>query len=134
MIGTIVRRVMQQYAILCYDDERIVDGWTADEDAAVLARLHTVHEKLIAAGRLVMTARLDSTGTARSVRKSKEAPVTDGPFAETKEQLLGFYIITAEDEAAAVEAARDLARASSSPGQYEVRPLRLFLQPGGTGP
>lgn len=134
MIGTIVRRVMQQYAILCYDDERIVDGWTAEEDAGVMARLHAVHEKLTAAGRLVMTGRLESTGTARSVRKGKEAPVTDGPFAETKEQLLGFYIITAEDEAAAVEAARDLARASSSPGQYEVRPLRLFLQPGGAGP
>ena len=50
----------------------------------------------------------------------------DGPFAETKEQLLGFYLVDCESEEAAIEAARDLQRAN--PGAvYEIRPIRRYL-------
>jgi hypothetical protein len=52
--------------------------------------------------------------------------VTDGPFSETKEQLLGFYVVDCASEEAAVEAARDLRRANPT-AVYEIRPVRLYL-------
>lgn len=52
--------------------------------------------------------------------------VIDGPFAETKEQLLGFYVIDCAGEEAAVRAARDLRRVNPS-AVYEIRPLLLYL-------
>jgi hypothetical protein len=52
--------------------------------------------------------------------------IVDGPFAETKEALLGFYVIDCANEEAAIEAARRLRRANPS-AVYEIRPLRLYL-------
>ena len=54
----------------------------------------------------------------------------DGPFAETKEQLLGFYVIDCAALEEAVEVARDLARANPG-GAYEIRPIRLFMPGSG---
>lgn len=118
------------YAILCYDDETVVTGWTAEEEAAAMERLGAVHARLEAAGRLGPVGRLASTSTARTVRKGPAAPVTDGPFAETKEQLLGFYLVECETPDDAEAAAQDLAQASSTSGCYEVRPLILYHAPG----
>ena len=118
------------YAILCYDSEEVVCGWTQEEDDAVIARLGQVQEKLAAQGRLGPVARLMPTSAATTVRKGKEAMVLDGPFAETKEQLLGFFLVECASLDEAIEAAKDLARASGSQGAYEIRPLRVFL-PGG---
>ena len=58
--------------------------------------------------------------------------VIDGPFAETKEQLLGFYVVDCASEDAAIEAARDLRRANPS-AVYEIRPVSLYL-PGAPFP
>jgi hypothetical protein len=66
------------------------------------------------------------------LRGSGAGLVIDGPFAETKEQLLGFYIIDCASEAAAIEAARDL-RCANPTAVYEIRPLALYL-PGITLP
>jgi hypothetical protein len=52
--------------------------------------------------------------------------VIDGPFAETKEQLLGFYVIDVADLEEALGIARDLAKVNPG-GAYEIRPLRLYL-------
>jgi hypothetical protein len=52
--------------------------------------------------------------------------VIDGPFAETKEQLLGFYVLDCDGEAAAIEAARRL-RAVNPSAVYEIRPIRFYL-------
>jgi hypothetical protein len=52
--------------------------------------------------------------------------VTDGPFTETKEQLLGFYVIDCADRNAAIAAARDL-RAVNPSAMYEIRPVKLYL-------
>jgi hypothetical protein len=52
--------------------------------------------------------------------------VIDGPFAETKEQLLGFYVIDCATEDAAIEAVRDLRRVNPS-AVYEIRPITLYL-------
>jgi hypothetical protein len=115
-----------KYAILCYDSEEVVSAWTKAEDEAVVARLVAVSQKLADQKRLGPVARLMPTTTATTVRKGKEPIVIDGPFAETKEQLLGFFIVECESLEQALEAAKDLARASGSQGAFEVRPLRMF--------
>lgn len=117
------------YAILCYDSEKVVASWTKEQDAAAIAKLEVVQQKWAAQGRLGPVARLMTTDRARTLRKGPRAFVVDGPFAETKEQLLGFFVVDCENMDAAVDAARELAVASSSEGSYEVRPLALF-RPG----
>lgn len=120
------------YAILCYDSEDVVCSWTKEQDDAAMARLGAVQRKLAAEGRLGPVARLLPTTAATTVRKGAEPLVIDGPFAETKEQLLGFYVVECESLDQAIETAGDLARASSSSGAYELRPLAVF-RPGDLG-
>jgi hypothetical protein len=115
-----------RYAILCYDQEEVVFSWTKKQDDAALARLGEAKDRFVQKGRLGPTARLMPTTTATTVRKGKEPVVIDGPFAETKEQLLGFYFIDCETLEEAIDFAKDLAKSSDSPGSYEIRPLRLF--------
>lgn len=115
------------YAILCYDNEDVVGSWTKEEDDAVIAKLSGVTDRLAQAGRLGPVFRLLPTTAATTVRKGKEALVLDGPFAETKEQLLGVYIVDCEGLEEAVKTAQELARASSTNGCYELRPLSLFM-------
>src|SRR5689334_18618683 len=119
-----------QYAILCYDSEAVIESWSKEQDDQVMTRLGAVTKQLADERRLGPVARLMPTRTARTVRKGQQAMVTDGPFAETKEQLLGFYIVECATPEAALETAQELARASGSAGAFEIRPLRLF-QPGG---
>lgn len=115
-----------QYIILCYDSEDVVCAWTKEQDEAAVAALNGVADKLAAEGRLGPVARLMPTTAATTIRKGTEPIVIDGPFAETKEQLLGFFVVECESLEQALEAAKDLARASSSAGCFEVRPLRLY--------
>jgi hypothetical protein len=114
------------YAILAYHDETEVMSWTPEEDAAVMTNLHQVHDRLNQQGRLGPAARLGATKRARTLRGPGAGQVIDGPFAETKEQLLGFYVVDCASEAAAVEAARELRRANPS-AVYEIRPVPLYL-------
>ena len=73
-----------------------------------------------------MVARLLPTTAAKTLRKDREPPlVVDGPFAETKEQLLGFYIVDCKNLDEAVEVARDLGAANPG-GAYEIRPVGVF--------
>jgi hypothetical protein len=70
---------------------------------------------------------LDDAAPVFSVDASSGTPlVTDGPFAETKEQLLGFYVVDCEKLDEVVEFAQSLARANPG-GAYEIRPVRLYL-------
>jgi hypothetical protein len=117
------------YAILCYDSEDVVGSWSKQEEDAVMAKLAVVQEKLAKQGRLGPVARLMPTTAATTVRKAREPVVIDGPFAETKEQLLGFYIVDCASLDEAIETAQDLGRASGTAGAYEIRPLLLF-RPG----
>ena len=121
------------YAILCYDSEDVVGSWTKEQDNAVMAKLDVVQTKLAKEGRLGPVARLMPTTAATTLRKGKESLVMDGPFAETKEQLLGFYLVECASLEQAIETARDLGRASSSNGAYEIRPVMLF-HPGSAAP
>src|ERR1700674_5653 len=104
------------YDILCYDREDIVESWAPEQDAAAIAKLDVVTTKLAREGRLGPVARLMPTTTATTLRKGKETIVLDGPFAETKEQLLGFFIVECASLEQAIETAKELGLASSSNG------------------
>jgi hypothetical protein len=115
-----------RYAILCYHDEDVVWSWSKEQDQAVMSRLNTIRERLTKAGKLGPSLRLLPTTSATTLRKSEEPPlVIDGPFAETKEQLLGFYIIDVADLDEALAVARELAAANPG-GAYEIRPVAVY--------
>jgi len=114
------------YAILCYHDEKVVHAWSKEQDDAVLAKLGAVQDRIAKAGKLGPVVRLLPTSAATTLRKDREPPlVLDGPFAETKEQLLGFYIVDCDSLEEVLEIARDLGRANPG-GAYEIRPIDLF--------
>lgn len=110
------------YALLAYHDEADVQGMTEDEDGALMGRLMEVHGRL--EGRMGPAARLGATELAAVVRG--KGLVTDGPFVETKEAMLGFYVIDCADRAEAIAAAEALKVAN--PGAiYEVRPIVRYV-------
>jgi hypothetical protein len=108
------------YAILAYHVEADVLSWTPEQDATVMSHLRSAHDRL--KGRLGPAVRLGATRRARTLRGA----VVDGPFAETKEQLLGFYVLDCASEDAALESARELQRANPN-AVYEIRPVQLYL-------
>lgn len=113
------------YTVLCYNDEAVTTAWSKEEDDAVMARLQQVHETWEGAGKLKPSIRLLPTTAAATLRK-KDNVVLDGPYAETKEQLLGFYIIDVADLEEGLQFARELAVANPG-GAYELRPIMLYL-------
>ena len=115
------------YAVLCYASEDVVTGWTKAEDDAVMAKLFTVQEKYAKAGKLGPVARLLPTTAATTLRKVRgETVVIDGPFAETKEQFLGFYTVDCANLDEAVGFAREISEANPSGGSYEIRPVGML--------
>lgn len=117
------------YAILCYNSEETIGTWSKEQDDAVMARLEAVQERLREQGKLGPSLRLMPTNTAVTLRKDKQPYlVTDGPFAETKEAILGFYIIDCTGPDDALQIARELGEANPG-GSYEVRPVG-YWQPG----
>ena len=116
------------YAILAYHAAGIVESWSPAEDAALMDDLNAVHRQLTDEGQLGPAARLGPTGRAVTLRGPGAGTVTDGPFAETKEQLLGFYVLDCADLDAAVAAARDLRKVNPS-AVYEIREI-IFYLPG----
>ena len=111
------------YAILCYNSEDAVGSWSKEYHDETMTRLRTVQDKLAKQGRLGPVARLLPTTAATTLRKGRDELVMDGPFAETKEQLLGFYIIDCVSLDQAIETAKELAVANPGTGSYEIRPV-----------
>jgi hypothetical protein len=115
-----------QYAILCYHDEKVTCAWSKEHEQAVMAKLGVVMDRLATQGKLGPVARLLPTTTATTLRKDREPPlVLDGPFAETKEQLLGFYIIDCANLDEALAITKELGAANPG-GAYEIRPVGHF--------
>ncbi|TIV91947.1 MAG: YciI family protein [Mesorhizobium sp.] len=114
------------YAILAYHVEETVQSWTSEEDAALMKDLLEINDRLTRAGKLGPAARLDGTGKAVTLRGPGDGMVIDGPFAETKEQLLGLYVLDCADQDEAVAVARDLRRVNPT-AVYEIRPISLYL-------
>jgi hypothetical protein len=113
------------YSILCYESEALAANRTRQEDDAMMGRLRDVMVKLKSEGKLGPTARLMPTTTATHIRSGKDPVVIDGPFAETKEQLLGFYVVDCPTLEEAIAAAKLLAREKPH-GTLEIRPVALF--------
>lgn len=121
------------YTILCYNQEEVVGAWTKEEDDACMVRLKVVQDDLVKRGKLGPVARLLPTTAATTLRKGGEEPIViDGPFAETKEQLLGFYMVDVASLDEALDIARDLSVANPGVGSYEIRPVQLFFPNGAT--
>jgi hypothetical protein len=121
------------YAILCYNDENAVSSWTKEEDDACMVRLGLVEDGMRSKGRLGPVVRLQNTTSAKTLRKTSGGPmVLDGPFAETKEQFLGFFVADCDTMDEAIAFAQDLAVANPGTGAYEIRPLAIY-NPGEIG-
>ena len=110
------------YTLICYNNEDICWAWSKEEDDAVMSRLGAVQEKLVKEGKLGVSLRLLPTTAATTLRGDL---VIDGPFAETKEQLLGFYVLDVPDLDGALDVARQLSAANPS-ASYEVRPIAIY--------
>jgi len=115
------------YAILCYAHEETVFAWSREEEAAIMEKLYAVQAPLEKAGKLGPVGRLMPTTAATTVRKGRDEPlVLDGPFAETKEVLLGFYTVDVETLDEAVAFAKDLSAVNPGSSSYEIRPFYVF--------
>lgn len=114
------------YAILAYHEEGVVQSWSEEEDAALMTDLLQINDRLVREKSLGPAARLGPTDRAVTLRGKGEGMVIDGPFAETKEQLLGFYVVDFPTMEGAVSAARELRRANPT-ATYEIRPISLYI-------
>lgn len=111
-----------RYVCLVYGQERDLHALTK-EGLATLDSRSLAHDRSLAeSGHLVIAQALQSVRTSKTVRRRKgKAVVTDGPFAETKEQLLGFLMIEAKDLEEAVDIAGQVPLAEI--GSIEVRAI-----------
>ena len=114
------------YTILCYHSEKVVGNWTPEQEAGVMEKLAGIQTKLAQQGKLGPVVRLMPTRTASTLRKEPTPVVLDGPFAETKEQLLGFYVVDVATQADAEDIARELAAVNPGGGCYEIRPVMII--------
>jgi hypothetical protein len=122
-----------QYAILCYHDEAAVGALSKEQDDALMAELALVRQQL--EDKLGPVVRLMPTTAATTLRAGAEPLVIDGPFAETKEQLLGFYVIDCASLEEAIEATRLLLGPRMAAGlmsALEIRPISVY-HPGRGG-
>ena len=117
-----------QYMLLIYDDEQTMAAMSEDERGALHAAYGSFTQELQSAGAMTGGAPLDSIRTATSVRvRNGETLTTDGPFAETKEQLGGYYLIEARDLNEAIQVASRIPGARH--GSIEVRPIQEMGAP-----
>lgn len=114
-----------QYLCLIYDDETRMSRMDDGERQEVMQAYWQFNEDAKKAGVFVGGDALQSTGTATSVRvRGSKTDTTDGPFAETKEQLGGYYLLDCKDLDEAIEWAAKIPTAKV--GTVEVRPLMVF--------
>ena len=114
-----------RYMLLIYTDETADQASSKEDFDQMMKEYNAFGEWLAEAGIGQLGDALQSTATATTVRvRNGETLSTDGPFAETKEQLGGFYIVDAKDLDQAIEAASRIPGAKH--GCVEVRPIMEF--------
>ncbi|WMS87931.1 YciI family protein [Pleionea litopenaei] len=114
-----------QFLCLIYEDESIVDGNTDEQNQALFADYMKFTESVKASGNLVAGDALQPTSTATTVRvRNGQKELYDGPFAETKEQLGGYYLLECQSLDEAIELASRIP--SAQYGSIEVRPIMMF--------
>jgi hypothetical protein len=122
-----------KYLCLAYYDEERFDALSESELDAVVRHCPPHDKTLRESGQLIAQASLQPTRLTKTVRPRNGKPfITDGPFAETKEQVGGFFIIEARhmDEAVLVASKHPAAHLGENVGWgIEVRPIERFMQP-----
>jgi hypothetical protein len=112
-----------QYILLIYDNEDAMKSRSAAEMGQLMSAYQKFTQEIVSTGNLKAGDPLQPTNTATTVRlREGKTLVTDGPFAETKEQLGGYYLIEAKDLDDAIAIAARVPSAKS--GSIEVRPVR----------
>ena len=112
-----------KYLLLCCHEEKKLDSMSASECAALMEETMAYCEALRESGHLIGVEQLEPVQTAMTVRvRNGKQLVTDGPFAETKEQVGGFFLIHARDLNEAIQVASRFPSARF--GSLEVRPVR----------
>jgi hypothetical protein len=118
-----MREIAMKYVCLVYGEEKAIGAMTDDACMAYDKALRD-------AGRCLASEALQPTHTAATVRvRSGKVSITDGPFAETKEILAGFYLIDAADLNEAIQMASEIPPARV--GSIEVRPVRELASASG---
>ena len=121
-----------KYLCLVYGEEKALDALSEGEMAVLVEESLAYDDVLRRSGHYIESAALQQVNAAKTVRvRDHKTAITDGPFAETKEQLLGFILIDAKDLDDAVEVAAKIPSAAN--GSIEVRPA-LDLEPLRTRP
>jgi hypothetical protein len=114
-----------RYLCLIYDDEKKLQGMSREESDAFMGEYFAFTEDIKNSGQYVDGNALQGVDTATTVRVRKgKTTTTDGPFAETKEQLGGYYMIEARDLNEAIQVAARIP--SAKIGSVEVRPIMVF--------
>jgi hypothetical protein len=116
-----------KYLCLIYDDEKKMGAMSQDEGNAFMGEYFAFTEDVRKSGHYVAGEALQPVHTATTVRiRNGKLSTTDGPFAETKEQLGGFYMIEAKDLNSALQIAARIPSART--GSVEVRPIMTFAK------
>jgi hypothetical protein len=116
-----------KYLCLAYEEEKKLQSLSASEWDALRKEILSYVEDLHREGRLVAAEALQSVKTATTVRvRNGKTALTDGPFAETKEQLGGFFLVDARDLNEAIQIATQWP--SVRLGSIEVRPIEQELR------
>jgi hypothetical protein len=114
-----------RYLCLIYDEESRINEMSKDEGDAFMGEYFAFTDGIRESGQYVAGEALHPVATATTVRiRNGKMSTTDGPFAETKEQLGGFYLIEAADLNEAIEIAAKIPSART--GSVEVRPIVDF--------
>ena len=117
-----------KYLCLIYDDEKKIGTMPKNEADAFMGEYFAFTDGIRKSGHYVAGEALQPVQTATTVRiRNGKLSATDGPFAETKEQLGGFYLIEARDLNDAIQVASKIP--SARIGSIEVRPVVDFSQP-----
>ena len=112
-----------KFLLMCCSEEKQMEALAKPECDALMEEMSAYCEALHKSGHLIVGEPLESVQTAMTVRvRNGRASVTDGPFAETKEQLGGFFLINARDLNEAIQVASRFP--SVRFGSMEVRPVR----------
>ncbi len=124
-----------RYMLLIYSNEADADKMTREEEARIAAAHRAVMEETANRGIFDGAEPLKPTATATTVRmKGGEPLISDGPFAETKEQLAGYYILDCKDLNEAIDwAAKIPTGCKGGEGCVEIRPVGAIRQPAQAG-
>jgi hypothetical protein len=114
-----------KYLCLIYNNEAEIDAMPEAEYGAIVGDVLEFRRELQESGHYIASSPLQSVATATTIRvRNGKVMITDGPFAETREQLGGFYLIEAKDLNEAIRLASKMPPARIA--SIEVRPLKIF--------